>query len=269
MYVFLYRMTTHAPTEKIYHFYNIAHIGDNLLNLKYFLYLTPILKEKNCKIIYYYSTQWHYNKEATLRSYIDPSVVTIKPLEERPRNSIELWQGHAIDNVTYIDSERYFELFYKKILNILNINDPTVLTNLWLDEPFLVDVYNSLEQKYKDIDILILNTVGRSGQYSDTRSVNNLARYLHRHFTVVTMDDVGEDVTSAGHLSLKEVGAISTRAKYIISTCSGPHIPCFNKLTKEYVKKWFILPAFKYYTIDCIDNANIDAIKQYFDSIRS
>ena len=116
-------MTTEAPTEKIYHFYNIYHIGDNLLNLKYFLYLTPILKEKNCKIIYYYSTQWQYNKEATLRSYIDPSIVTIKPLEERPPNSIELWQGHVIDNVTYIDSERYFELYYKKILNILNIND--------------------------------------------------------------------------------------------------------------------------------------------------
>jgi hypothetical protein len=252
---------------RVLHFYNIFHVGDNLLNLKYFLYLTKLLKENNCTIYYYYQTTWPYNKETTLRSYIDPSVVILKPLNERPPDSIELWQGHTINNVTHINSERYFELFYKKILNILCITDSTIPTTLWLDEPFLIPVYESLDQQYKDIDILILNTVGRSGQCNDTGPVNNLARYLHTRFNILTMDPLGEGIKSAGHLSLQEVGAISTHAKYIISTCSGPHIPCFNKQTKEYVKKWFIIGPFIYYSIDCTNTTDMNVIKDYFDSV--
>jgi len=258
------------PSNNIYHFYNIWHIGDNLLNLKYFLYLSKILKERNYQIYYYYDTNWTYNKETTLKSYLDPSIVTLKPLDERPDNSIELWQGNAIDNVTYKDSEHYFELFYKNILRILCINDSTIPTTLWLDEPFLVPIYESLDNQYKDIDILILNTAGKSGQCNDTEPLNNLAIYLRTRFNIVTIDNVRDGIKSAGHLSLQEIGAISTHAKYIISTCSGPHIPCFNKQTKEYVKKWFILSQipFKYYSIDCTTTTDINIIKHYFRYVR-
>ena len=259
--------TIQYSSPKIFHFYNRWHIGDNILNLKYFYYLSNILKQHNYSIYYYYDTSWPYNKEATLKSYLDSSVVILKSLSELPHNSIELWQGHNINYVCYTDSERYFELFYKKILNYLGITDSSIPTTLWLDEPFLLPVYESLEQKYKDIDILILNTVGRSGQCSNTAPVNTLAKYLHQRFNILTMDDIGEGIKSAGHLSLQEVGAISTRSKYIISTCSGPHIPCFNKQTKEYVKKWFVIPNFTFYSIDCTNTEDMNVIKDYFDSV--
>ena len=262
-------MASNIENKHIFHFYNRWHIGDNLLNLKFFLYLSKILKDKNYMIYYYYDTNWVYNKETTLRSYIDPSIVVLKPLTELPHKSIELWQGHKINNINYHNSERYFELFYKKILNLLHINDATITTTLWLDEPFLAPIYNSLDKKYKDIDILILNTVGRSGQCNDTTPINNLARYLHQCFNIVTIDDLGDGIKTASDLSLQEVGAISTHAKYIISTCSGPHIPCFNKQTKEYVKKWFIVAPFKYYSIDCTNTTNMKDIIAYFDSVRT
>ena len=49
--------TTTEPSESTteFHFHNRFHIGDNLLNLKFFLYISPILKEQNITIIYYYN----------------------------------------------------------------------------------------------------------------------------------------------------------------------------------------------------------------------
>jgi len=260
-----------AAPPVTFHFYNIAHVGDNLLNLKYFLYLSSILKEKNIKINYYYETKWPYNKPETLLSYIDPDVVTIKPLTALPPHSIELWQGNSIGRVNYLDSERYFDLFYKKILTHLHLEHVPVSTNIWLDEPFLHDVYDTLDTKFKNIDILILNTVGKSGQYSNATSLNQLAVYLHNHFNIVTVENVGNGVKTANALSLKQIGAISTHAKYIISTLSGPQIPCFNKQTKEYVKKWFFITDgmnFKYYSIDYLFTIkNTAPIKEYFDAL--
>jgi hypothetical protein len=254
----------------IFHFYNRFHIGDNILNLKFFLYITSILQTKKYKIFYYYNTQWRFNKESTLLSYIDPTVIILKPLEEVPPNGIELWQGHPIHNVNRVlEFERYYELFYKQILTHLHITDTSITTTLWLDEPFLLDIYHSLDKKYKDIDILILNVRGHSGQFDDTQSLNSLARHLHTRFNIVTVENVG-GAPSAEHLSLQEIGAISTRAKYIISTCSGPHIPCFNMYTKEYVKKWFIVSKYPYTfkSIDSVNTTNMDTVKQYFDSLQ-
>jgi len=258
-------------STSIFHFYNRYHIGDNLLNLKYFLYLSTILKEKNIVIYYYYDTKWTYNKKETLLSYIDPSVVTIKPLSEAPPTSIELWMGNKINGVDHLDSERYYDLFYKKILNYFSITDPSLSTNIWLDEPFLETVYESLDAQYKDIDILLLNTVGKSGQFNNTTTLNSLARYLHKHFNIVTADDIGGGVKTAQQLSLKQIGAISTHSKYIISTCSGPQIPCFNKQARDYVKKWFLITDgchFKYYSIDYMyTSSNTTPIKAYFDAL--
>jgi hypothetical protein len=258
-------------SPSVFHFYNEYHIGDNIFNLKYFLYVSNILKARGDTIFYYYNTGWPYNKEEILRSYIDPSVVILKSLQLKPSDAIQLWQGKSLDGVTYFDSEAYFEKFYRKILNFLHIDDPSISTNMWLPEPFLIPVYERLDRKFKDIDILILNNVGKSGQYNNNAELNHLAVYLSAHFNIVTSEKVNESIKSADALTLQEIGAMSTHATYIISTLSGPQIPCFNAQTRDYVKKWFFITSgmqFKYLSIDYLHTINnTSPIKEYFDTL--
>lgn len=254
-----------------FHFHGGHHVGDNILNLKYFLYVTSILKERGDTVYYYYSTEWPYNKEQTLRAYTDPSVVILKPYMEQPPGTVELWQGRPIGGTVYTESELYFEKFYRRILDHLHIDDPTITTNIWLPEPFLIPVYERLDSKFKGIDILILNNVGKSGQYNNNTPLNALAVYLSAHFNIVTAEKVNESIKSADALTLQEIGAMSTHATYIISTLSGPQIPCFNAQTRDYVKKWFFITSgihFKYLSIDYLHTVNnTSPIKSYFDTL--
>ena len=259
-----------SDTDKVIHFYNRFHVGDNLLNLKFFLYISDVLKANDIKIYYYYEPAWRFNKMSTLLSYTDTSVVTLKPLSEMPSTAIELWMDIPIHGVTNRQYEYYFELFYKRILSYIKIDSSSLATTLWLEEPFLLDVYDALQPQYKDIDILILNTLGHSGQFDNNSQLNNLAKYLSNWFTIVTVDPVN-GITSAANLSLQQIGAISTRSKYIISTCSGPQVPCHNKYTKEYVKRWFFITSgvnLKYYSIEYQHTVmDVLPIKNFFDTL--
>lgn len=255
----------------VFHFQSGHHLGDNILNLKYFLYLSDILKARGDTVYYYYSTEWPYNKEEILRAYIDPSVVILKPYMEHPPGAVELWQGRPIGKTVHTETELYFEKFYRRILDHLHIDDPTITTNIWLPEPFLIPVYERLDSKFKDIDILMLNNVGKSGQYNNNAPLNALAIYLAAHFNVVTSEKVNESIKSADALTLQEIGAMSTHASYIISSCSGPQIPCFNKQTRDNVKKWFFITSgihFQFLSIDYLHTANnTSPIKSYFDTL--
>jgi hypothetical protein len=254
----------------IFHFHNNFHIGDNLCNLKYFLYISPILKEKNYIIYYYYNTDWPYNKETTLLSYVDPATVVLKPIREKPAHSIVLHMGNNIGSLHYYpETERYFDFFYKKILQYMNITDLTISTNMWLPEPFLLPIYDTLEPKFKDVDILILNNPGHSGQGCNITHVNDLAKYLSHYFKIVTSEPVNDSIPCARTLSLKEIGAVSTHSRYVISSCSGPQIPCFNLYAKECVKKWFFICNldFKFYSIDYVHTTSISPIKHFFDTL--
>lgn len=253
-----------------FHFHNRYHIGDNLLNLKYFLYLSPILKARNITIFYYYDTSWPYNKPETLRAYMDPDVVTLRPLHEKPHNSVELWMGNRINGIHYTNTETYYDLFYKRIVSYLNIVNPSLSTSLWIDEPFLLRIYDTLEPQYKNVDILILNTVGHSGQCDDTSPLTQLARHLSKRFTLVTVDPIA-GIPSAHTLSLQQIGAISTHAKYIISSCSGPQIPCYNKYARDHVKKWFFITSGIHFAFNSIryQHTVMDTrpIQQFFDAL--
>ena len=166
--------------------------------------------------------------------------------------------------------EQYFDKFYKKILYHLGITDSSVSTSVWINEPFLLSVYEELDPAYKDIDILIMNSVGRSGQYNNNAPLNKLVRYLNKRFNIVVSESV-DDIKSAQGLSLQQIGAISTHAKYVISTCSGPQIPCFNLYSKEHVKKWFFVTSgdkYFYPSIDCVHIIdNVEPIQEFFDSL--
>lgn len=267
-------MSTDENGKQIFHFYNRYHIGDNIFNLRFFLYIAPILKEKNYIIHYYYDNTWQFNTLSTLQSYIDSSIVILKSLNDKPSSSVELWMGNDINGIGHWHFEQYFNEHYNKILRIMNINEPSISTSLWIDAPYLLPLYDSIEDKYKDIDILILNSATYSGQCGDISPLNNLAVHLNKRFKIVTANTVDDKIIDASHLSLQQIGSISTHAKYIISTNTATSAACLNQQTKTNVKKWFFVtsgPRYEYYSIDnqYVHVSNLDPIKTYFDSLEN
>jgi hypothetical protein len=227
---------------KTFYFYNRMHYGDNILNLKFFYVNTKLLKEKGIQIHYYYDSL--YIKDIKeLERYVDPTVVHLHILSEKPESAIELWMGKTINNIKSSNIDKYFNKFYKQILIYLGLAHLKIDTSLYQKEDYLLDVYEKLDPKFKDIDIFLLNNEPSSGQFDyDKTTLDALAnRLLSKKLKVVVLKPVGDiPSTNAAGLSLQDIGAISTHAKYIIGVDTGALTPCYNSYTKKYVKKWII-----------------------------
>lgn len=230
-----------GDTNKTFHFYNTYHYGDNILNLKFFYVNTKILKEKSIKIHYYYDK--YIKDPSELERYTDNLVVTLHPLSEKPNDAIELWMGTPINNIDNPDIEKYFNEYYKKILNYIGLTDLQIDTSLYQKEDYLLDLYKNLDVKFQDVDVLLLNNEPASGQFMFNKAqFDSLANRLKaKNLKIVTLTPVGDiPSTNVAKLSLQDIGAISTHAKYIIGTNTGVLAPCYNIYTKNYVKKWII-----------------------------
>ena len=229
-----------------YHFYQKHHYGDNLINLKFFYNIARHLKEKGIKIHYYYNDE--YIKDINeLNQYVDPNTLVLHPMKEMPVNAIELWMGNPIDGVTHLDYLNYTNKFYKMILDKVGLAHRGIDTSFFQKEPYLLDIYNKLDPKFKDLDILIINSKPQSGQFHDTAGkLDALSIRLAKKYKVAITNPIADSnisctFTAVPKLTMRDIGAVSTHAKYIIAVFTGPIIPCFNSYTKESVKKWFIM----------------------------
>jgi hypothetical protein len=227
-------------------FYNSFHYGDNILNLKFFYNISAKLKEKGITITYMYDPGYIKNVKE-LERYVDSKVVTLKPIPSGgPGDAISLWMGDPINEVTPMNTsmEVYYDLFYKKILGHLGLDPSNIDTSLYQDEPYLEDIYRKLDSKFKDIDILIINAEPQSKQFVyDKKKMDQMCKRLSKTHNIVTTTPVDDSIkcTMRDGLALQDIGAISTRAKYIIAIYSGPITPCYNLLAKNNVKRWIIL----------------------------
>ena len=243
---------TNSPAKE-FHFHNKYHIGDHIFNLKFFYKITDELIKRNIRVNYYYASTYDINTKinipnAELERYVDSRVVTLKKIEEKPGDSIELWMGTKYDNLTSHYMCKYFPLHYGKIVDAMGIQDLKTDVSLFQDEKYLLPLYTSINSKYsdkyKDIDILIINEkpMGFQFQTFDNEKFNKMCRHLHSKYNIVTTSkvDVAIKCTRDDNLMLQDIGAISTHAKYIIAVHTGPITPCYNLYAKQSVKKWII-----------------------------
>ena len=244
LYIYTNRTEVREPFQEMkeFHFYNTSHYGDNILNLKFFYNISNIMSENNIMIHYYYGT-WIKNV-GELERYTNKQSMALHPYDECPDDAIELWMKNDINSVNMMNFARYYNLFYQNILSIIGLERKGIDTSLYQKEDYLITVYNTLDNKYKDIDILIINAEPKSEQFDyNKEAFDRLISSLSEKYRVVTTAPSSSDVpcTMNDNLLLQDIGAISTHAKYIFAIHSGPLIPCFNLYTKQHVKKWIIM----------------------------
>ena len=258
--------------SKVYHFYNRCHLGDNILNLKFFYNISNVLKERNIHMIYYYDTGYRFNTLTELNCYVNPEVMTLQDIRRLPGGATELWQGNSINGVTNVQFEEWYHLLYAHALSVMKIPSDGINTSLWQDEPYLLDIYDRLDDQYKDIDILVINNIGQSGQYPDNQPINVLAEKLSKRFNVVVTTPINDTIKCTKGLTIQQYGAISTHCKYVIAVISGSMSCCYNSVAMKNVKKWFFFardyapthPSVDYISIT---NNNINPVIDYFDTI--
>ena len=110
-------------------------------------------------------------------------------------------------------------------------------------DPKLLEIHDNFPLKYQNVDVLIINSTPRSNQYDlekNRKEFNNMIYKLHKNNKIVItekLDDI--PCTRDNKLTIKDIGAISTHAKYIIAINTGPFIACLNSYAFKHVKKWF------------------------------
>jgi hypothetical protein len=230
--------------EKTYKFHNVYHYGDAIFNLRFFYNIQDILKENNIKILYYYDANYIKNIKE-LEVYINPSIVSLIPADdENIKESKRLWMAdriHGFSNARNFII--YFGLFYREIASNLKIHVPKEFFNLFQPEHYLENIYSTLDDKYKNLDILLVNSEPQSFQYNyDKKSLDTIFNRL-TSYKVASTTFINDTIncTFNDKLTIQDIGAISTHSKYIIGTLSGPITSCFNTLTINNVNKMFIL----------------------------
>lgn len=254
-----------------YYFHSTNHMGDSLMNLRFFYNNRDILKKCNIKITYYYSEYTSkFLKE--LQEYQDDELLTLLPISDKNEQSLELWMGHDINGVHYLNYSVYYDLFYKAIQKHLQLESVPLDCSFWQNEPHLHTVYDKLPECYKDVDILINNCEAFSYQYNKSfDEMNALCQFLNTKYRIVTTRKVsGVPCTGDHFLKVKDIAAIGTHAKNIIGIMSGPLCALNNKQTRESVNKWFIITTDgSHYIHSIIDytfitNGDLSPIYYYF-----
>jgi len=231
--------------KKIFHFYTNSHYGDNILNLKFLFNISSILKEKNIQIHYYYNTEYCKNKDE-LDRYVNSDTVMLHPSSEKPPSAIEIWMGNDIDGVNHNNFDIYISLLYKKILKHMKLDNLNIDTSLYQNEPYLQEIYNRLDPKFKGIDILIINSKPQSAQFDYNKEIfDTMCMKLSNKYRVVTTEPVNDSIPSTirDGLKMQDIGAISTHVNYIIGVYTAPIIPTLNKRTYENIKKWILFAS--------------------------
>jgi len=253
---------------RVLHFYNTFHYGDHIFNLKFFLVNAAILKERATQIHYYYDDAYATDR-SELDAYIDPDLVYLHPMTEKPESAVELWMGNDIGTLAQeTDFEKYMTEFYKQLVGYLGLDDLTIDTSLFQKEDYLLELHANLDPKFQNVDILVLNSPPASGQFPqyDQGKFDALATRLSERYKVAVISAVNDiPCTRTDGLKLRDIGAVSTHAKYIIGMNSGPIVPCLNIYAKNSVKKWILFEESLQHIfgdIECNVSTNLNSTNQ-------
>jgi hypothetical protein len=160
-------------------------------------------------------------------------------------HTLSTWIGNPelefnVFNSKHLCFNEFLANFFTKLLELMNI--PIRIEKFQFIDTGLIDRYNVLDDSYKNIDILIINSKGLSGQQNNSEEVwPGHIKYLANKYKIVTTRKVdGVLSTTDCNFSLKTISAISTKAKVIIAINTGVVPALYNKYTLDNVRKAYI-----------------------------
>ena len=236
---------------------NHHHLGDNIINFIFFYKIKNYIEANNIIIHYYCYEQYHKN----LNEFICSDNIKIFPCVPGVIHGYILWQAH---NTPY---EHFIEDKLCKMFNIfLDTHNIPISVDLFeYEDPDLFKRLEQLYDKYKKIDILIINSKPLSGQYSDYDNCKNewnqFILKLSEKYRVATTEKVNDNIICLDTFSVKNIAAIALNVKKIIAINTGPSIPLYNKNILDNIENLYLFGASQHYNfktrkMTCLSNIN-------------
>lgn len=228
------------------------HMGDNFINFMLFTQIKNFIENNNILINYYCWEEYHSN----LNDFNPSSNITLCKLTiPYSKKYYELWQGGRTASLAPLKLKEKVEdlLVFMYNLFFKDFNFDIQIDN-WIYENANIKIwYENLPDIFKDIQILIINSPPRSGQYNYNKQIwDSEIIELSKKYKVATTAFVSENIISLDKYRLKDITAVSTNVDYIIGINTGPLLPLFNTYTLEKVKKIYIFGGdFKHHKTIC------------------
>ena len=204
-------------SPKVINVYNSCNLGDQIINFIFFSKIITYIESNNIILHYYCLKQHHQNLQ-------DFNYSKNIQIFEYQKNGYNLWQAT-------VPLEHYIEdtlcTMFNNFLRTFNI--PISVTAFEYEDTDLLVRFNSLEDKYKNINILIINSIPKSGQYNyDKTEWDNFIVKLSNKYTIATTEYVNNEIISLSDFSVKNIASIAINVKKIIAVNTGPSIPLYN-----------------------------------------
>jgi hypothetical protein len=243
------------------HLFNRFHLGDGIFMMNYLYQIRNHLINNEMTVVYHCEPAYKLQLEEFVAGC--EGRIQIAPLAETPADAIDVWMRHSFPHF-----DRFpFNDFLVKHLNRIarQLHAPKIRTIFYKDTDFAAR-YERLPDSCREVDILFINAVPKSAQYNYKKPEwDALAHELiDAGYKVVSTSLIrGVPSTIQHSLTVKDIGAVARRAKYIVAVNSGPVAACLNEDAITYVSRWFIFDKdmkYKYPTMQmCL---SLDQVRQ-------
>lgn len=230
---------------------NGHHLGDNIINFIFFSQIKKSIEDNNIIIHYYCLQQYHKN---LLEFKCSENI----KLFEYENKGYVLWQGGQ--NARLQPVLHWIEDNLCRMFNVFltHHNLPISVNSFEYQDPDLFKRYENLDNKYKNIDILIINSEPLSSQYRYNKPEwDNFIINLSKKYIVATSAKVSDNILSLHDMSVKNIAAVALKVKKIIAINTGPSIPLYNTDILNNVDVIYLFGGngnFKTRKIQCIQN---------------
>ena len=225
---------------------DLWHVGDNIINFIFFYKIKKYIEENNITINYYCYRKYH-NNLLDFKCSDNINIFDIRLVEFRRRHKIHdklrsvsinniqtdmyhLWQGTNNIPIDQPSIEDKLCSFFNLFLQYYNI--PITITAFEYQDEDLINRYSLLEEKYKNVDILIVNSTPLSDQYNYNKAQwdDFIIRLSKKYKVAITekINNTNENIVSLNEFSLKQIAAVALGVKKIIAINTGPSIPLYN-----------------------------------------
>lgn len=232
---------------RVINMYNEYNLGDCIFTLIYLYNIKQYLINNNIIINFYIDKSNIYQ----VNDFNSIPNVKIHDISLKPEDSLNTWL--SINEDKTIPLNEWLSIKFSQIGRELHLPE---ITNFTYIDTSLIERYDKLNDIYKNIDILIINSVSRSGAYDINKKKgewDNMIKTLSNNYKIVTTEKVDDILcTKDQNLLIKDIAAISTHVNYIIAVNTGPIVGCFNDYTFNNVKTWYLYetqrPESNYYS---------------------
>jgi hypothetical protein len=223
--------------------HKLSHLGDHIFHTFLFNKLKEYIHENNITIEYYCEKKYH-NEINDFKNSQNIKIFDFEPIGYH-LNIANLKIINIQNLFDFINNKKIsYDLSYKNIFNqfCMDLNLPIKFDNFYNEDDSLIMDYNNLIDIYKNVDILVINSLPLSNQLDvNEKEWDDFVIDLNTKYKIVTTKKVKDiPCTWDNKLTLKKIGAVSTRAKIIIAINTGPTSSIFNTYTINNCRKIYI-----------------------------